>query len=367
MGSRVILSAGLFVALAISAAQAQLVFLQNDSYPDAGPFTCTTGIGDSEGLAAKFTAFPGQYPYSISQVRVLGCGGGGDAYTVQIYQDDADTVSPGALLWSSNNAYFVGGGNSFYDILISTEIPPPPTITSGTIRVEITCISIAQPVGFARDQEGINAHRNFLRDSLGAWSFAENQGATGDWILRLGIVPPASPTPTQTPTGTETPTSTPTLTATVTATPTSTPTPTPTPTVTATRTPLAGFAYHTVQPCRLVDTRLPTGPYGGPALSGGSERIWVLAGRCGLAANPKAVSLNVTVTGATSAGDLRLYSSDIPPAQTPLVSTINFRKDQTRANNAVVTLGAGGDIKVRCDQTSGNKVHVVIDVNGSFQ
>ncbi len=114
-----------------------------------------------------------------------------------------------------------------------------------------------------------------------------------------------------------------------------------------------------------MDTRLPNGPYGGPALSANTERVWVFAGRCGLAANAKGVSLNVTVTGATSAGDLRFYPAG--SATIPNVSTINFRKDQTRANNAVVTLGAGGDLAVRCDQTGTNKVHVIIDVNGSFQ
>jgi len=74
------------------------------------------------------------------------------------------------------------------------------------------------------------------------------------------------------------------------------------------------------------------------------------------------VSLNVTVTQPTGAGDLRLY----PAGQSaPLVSTINWVAGQTRANNAVAALSATG-LAVQCDQASGT-VHLILDVNGYFQ
>jgi hypothetical protein len=50
----------------------------------------------------------------------------------------------------------------------------------------------------------------------------------------------------------------------------------------------------------------------------------------------------------------------------PLVSSINYSPGQTRGNNAVLTLGAGGAVVVRCDQAEGS-VHLLIDVNGYFQ
>jgi hypothetical protein len=400
MGSRVILPAGflLLLTLAASTLGAQTVFLQNDSWVQGAPLGCTQGIGDSEGLAAKFTAAPGQYPYNIDRVRVLGCAGGQDAYSVQIYQDDVDSVMPGILLWASGNAYLLDGNNTFNDITFETEFPPPPAIASGSIRVEITCVSILQPIGFGNDTDGIIPHRNFLRDASGVWSFAESQGVTGDWILRLGIIPPTpstatptptvaltstlSPTPTATPTPTvaltstfsPTPTAPPTLTAsftptwTPTATPigaaTPTPKPTPTPTPTPTVVPTPGINYFTVTPCRVIDTRGTGAPYGGPALSGGTDRVFVLTGHCGVPSGARAVSLNVAVTQPSAAGHLRLY-----PAGTtlPLVSTINYSAGQTRANNAVAVLGAGGGLAVRCDQLAGSTVHLIIDVNGYFQ
>jgi hypothetical protein len=120
--------------------------------------------------------------------------------------------------------------------------------------------------------------------------------------------------------------------------------------------------FFTVTPCRVFDTRDPAGPWGGPSLVGGQDRTFAIAGRCGIPSTARAVSVNVTVTGPTAPGFLTLFPGGGPP---PLASTINFRAGQTRANNAVVTLGGAGDIVVRAGMASGN-VHVILDVNGYF-
>jgi hypothetical protein len=369
MGSRVILPVALLLTLAVSPLEAQTVFLQNDSWVQGAALGCQTGIGESEGLAAKFTAAPGQYPYTIDRVRVLGCGGGSDPYSVQIYQDDADTVLPGTLLWASDNAYLLDGNDTFNDITFESEFTQPPMITSGTIRVEITnVLDLLQPVGFGTDKDGITSHRNFFRSATGVWSFAELQGVTGDWIMRLGIIPPPTPTPTLTVALTPPPSPTPTPMQTPSVTPTPTPTVTPLGTATATPTPTGvptpGIAYFTVTPCRVIDTRKTGVPYGGPTLFGGMDRVFVLTGYCGVPSGAQAVSLNVTVTQPTEAGDLRLYAAGSP---LPVASTINYSTGQTRANNAVATLSFGGGLAVRCDQVVGSNVHLIIDVNGYFK
>ena len=51
----------------------------------------------------------------------------------------------------------------------------------------------------------------------------------------------------------------------------------------------------------------------------------------------------------------------------PGSSTLNFRAAQTRANNAIVPLGAAGAIAVVSGQPPGGSVHVIIDVNGYFR
>jgi len=122
--------------------------------------------------------------------------------------------------------------------------------------------------------------------------------------------------------------------------------------------------YHTVTPCRVADTRGAAGPYGGPSLAGGGSRTFVIAGQCGVPPTASSVSFNFTVTNATGDGDLRVIPAD---QSLPVVSTLNWRAGQTRANNATVGLGAAaGDILVRVDQAGGT-VDLVIDVNGYFE
>lgn len=125
-----------------------------------------------------------------------------------------------------------------------------------------------------------------------------------------------------------------------------------------------GIRFHTLTPCRLLDTRGATGPLGGPALQPGQDRVFALTGVCGVPAGSKALSLNLTVTGPTGAGYLTLHPGDGLP---PLSSTINFRAGQTRANNAVIPLASDGSGSLAILNGSGGTVNVILDVNGYFQ
>src|SRR5215813_6262340 len=180
-------------------------------------------------------------------------------------------------------------------------------------------------------------------------------GMTGTII----VLPPATatppPTPTPIPTVTFTPTPTPTPTATFTPAFTSTITPTPTP-----GTPRS---YFSVTPCRVVDTRNPNGPYGGPALAANTDRVFIAAGQCGVPSSALAISVNLTITGPTVAGDLRLYAAG---GALPVSTTISYSSGQTRADNMLAPIGNGGGVGVHCDQPSGS-VQLILDVNGYFQ
>jgi uncharacterized repeat protein (TIGR01451 family) len=72
------------------------------------------------------------------------------------------------------------------------------------------------------------------------------------------------------------------------------------------------LAFHTLAPCRLVDTRGAVGPFGGPALAANASRTFTVVGRCGLPATAWAVALNVAVTAPTAAGHLRVYPGGTP-------------------------------------------------------
>jgi uncharacterized repeat protein (TIGR01451 family) len=123
------------------------------------------------------------------------------------------------------------------------------------------------------------------------------------------------------------------------------------------------LAFHTVGPCRVVDTRAAPGPGGGPALGAGASRSFPVTGRCGIPATAWAVSFNAAVTNPTAEGNLRIYPGGTP---VPPSSSLNYRPGQTRANNATVSLGPDGDVAVFCGQTAGT-ADVILDVNGYFE
>ena len=121
--------------------------------------------------------------------------------------------------------------------------------------------------------------------------------------------------------------------------------------------------YYTLTPCRVADTRDAPGAYGGPSLAAGAPRAFVMSGRCSIPADADAVALNVTVTQPTAPGHLTLYPPGVAP---PQASTINYRTGQTRANNAIIPLGADNSVSVVCGQSSGT-THFIIDVVGFFR
>jgi uncharacterized repeat protein (TIGR01451 family) len=130
-----------------------------------------------------------------------------------------------------------------------------------------------------------------------------------------------------------------------------------------TDTPVAG-SYHTVTPCRLVDTRLAAGAYGGPALDANVSRTFdVDGGACLVPATATAVFLNVTIVGPSATGNLRIFPTGTP---LPTVSALNYTAGQTRGNNGIFKLDAAGQLDVRAVQVSGT-AHLVIDIAGYFE
>jgi hypothetical protein len=123
---------------------------------------------------------------------------------------------------------------------------------------------------------------------------------------------------------------------------------------------LVPMGFYTVTPCRVVDTRRPAP---GSPLVGGVTRTFPFAGVCGIPSTARAVSVNVTVTGTSAEGNVRLFPGGTPP---PSTSTVNVKAAQTRANNGMVTLGTAGDVGVML-APAGATGHVIIDVNGYLQ
>jgi hypothetical protein len=123
-----------------------------------------------------------------------------------------------------------------------------------------------------------------------------------------------------------------------------------------------GLNFYPVTPCRLADTRNPSGALGGPTMSPGATRAFPLSqGSCGLPVSPaaQAYSLNMTVI---PQGFLAYLSTWPAGGIQPLVSTLNAYKGQVVANAAIVPADAANSIDVYVTNTT----NVVIDTDGYF-
>jgi hypothetical protein len=124
------------------------------------------------------------------------------------------------------------------------------------------------------------------------------------------------------------------------------------------------LAFYALPPCRVVDTRNPNGPLGGPSLRGGVERDFPVQSNpnCVIPSTAQAYSFNFTAVPV--GGQLLGYLTVWPTGQTqPVVSTLNDLTGTVVANAAIVPAGQpNGEIAV----FPSNNTDLVIDVNGYF-
>ncbi len=122
--------------------------------------------------------------------------------------------------------------------------------------------------------------------------------------------------------------------------------------------------FHTVSPCRVVDTTDPAGPLGGPALSVGQTRTFDLTGFCGIPSGAKSVALNITVLNPTAQGNLQIFPGNAMPLGT---STLNFPVGNNLANNAILLLATDGTGTLGVKNSSSGVTGLLMDVVGYFQ
>lgn len=121
-----------------------------------------------------------------------------------------------------------------------------------------------------------------------------------------------------------------------------------------------GLTFYTAAPCRVADSRLAAGTFGGPQLAGGQTRDYpVPQSACGIPASAQAYSLNATVVPQEPLGYLTLWPSG---SARPLVSTLNSFQGLVVANAAIVPAGAGSRVSAFVT----NRTDLILDVNGYF-
>ena len=124
-------------------------------------------------------------------------------------------------------------------------------------------------------------------------------------------------------------------------------------------------SFFTMAPCRVADTRNAPGPSGGPAIPANAVRTFPVTGICNIPSTATAVAINVAVWFAGDGGDFRIFPAG---GIAPLASSLNFRQNIVRANNAIVPLGAGGQITIQNDMPVGSSAsaNLFFDVYGYF-
>jgi hypothetical protein len=124
-----------------------------------------------------------------------------------------------------------------------------------------------------------------------------------------------------------------------------------------------GLAFFPVTPCRVADTRGPTGfngQFGAPSMAAGSARSFAVASStCEIPATAAAYSLNVTVIPRGYLGYLSIW----PTGQAlPVISTLNSYSGTVVANAAIVPAGINGGISIYVTDAA----DVLFDINGYF-
>jgi hypothetical protein len=124
-----------------------------------------------------------------------------------------------------------------------------------------------------------------------------------------------------------------------------------------------GDGYHAVAPQRIMDTRKGQGA-NGPIQAMHTVTLPLPSSITSANHGPiEAVVLNVTVTGATAGGNIKVYSTGL--SQVPTTSNVNFGAGQTVANQVTVALVPGGQLVFNVQENPGT-VQLIADVEGYY-
>jgi hypothetical protein len=120
------------------------------------------------------------------------------------------------------------------------------------------------------------------------------------------------------------------------------------------------LALYPMTPCRIFDTRMPNGPFGGPILALNATRNFTIpSSACNVPSTAQSYVTNATVVPPGVFGYLTLYPNGVPQ---PTVSTLNAIDGALHSNAAIVPAGTGGVVSVYTSDVT----HLLLDISGYF-
>ncbi len=124
--------------------------------------------------------------------------------------------------------------------------------------------------------------------------------------------------------------------------------------------PSTGLQFYPAAPCRVVDTRNPNGPLGGPPIQGGTSRSFPIPQSvCNIPSNAGAYVFTVT---AIPEGQLSLLTAYPTGESRGPVTTLVSRDGRYKSEPTIVPAGTSGAVSVYASNTT----NVVIDYSGYF-
>ncbi|HLN00334.1 MAG TPA: cohesin domain-containing protein [Bryobacteraceae bacterium] len=120
------------------------------------------------------------------------------------------------------------------------------------------------------------------------------------------------------------------------------------------------LAFYPLAPCRIADTRNPSGLLGGPDLAAHGIRAFPITdSNCDVPGASRSYSLNFTALPKGSLGYLTAWPVG---ERQPVVASLNAVTGATTANAVIVPAGTNGDINVFANDST----DLLIDTNGYF-
>lgn len=124
--------------------------------------------------------------------------------------------------------------------------------------------------------------------------------------------------------------------------------------------PSSGLRYFPGVPCRVVDTRNPNGPFGGPPIQGGTSRSFPIPQSiCNI---PSAAGAYVFTVTAIPNGRLSLLTAYPTGENRGAVTTMVSLDGRIKSDPTIVPAGTNGAVSVYASDTT----NVVIDYSGYF-
>jgi hypothetical protein len=119
-------------------------------------------------------------------------------------------------------------------------------------------------------------------------------------------------------------------------------------------------SFYPAAPCRVADTRNPTGEFGGPSMFAGQTRDFPIPlGSCQIPPIATAYAMNVT---AVPDGPLGFLTTSATGSPLPSVSTLDSWTGEVAANAAIVAAGTNQSVSVFAT----GPTDVILDISGYF-